>query len=52
MGVDFLIYGSLAKAKDIFPACSMNDAIIAYNMINLGIKPLIKNHPLYKIFKS
>lgn len=52
MGVDFLIYGSLAKAKDIFSVCSMNDAIIAYNMTNLGIKPLTKNHPLYKIFKS
>jgi tetrahydromethanopterin S-methyltransferase subunit H len=52
MGVDFLIYGSLAKAEDIFPVCSMNDAIIAYNMMNFGIKPITKNHPLYKIFKN
>jgi tetrahydromethanopterin S-methyltransferase subunit H len=52
MGVDFLIYGSLAKAEDIFPVCSMNDAIIAYNMMNFGIKPITKNHPLYKVFKS
>jgi tetrahydromethanopterin S-methyltransferase subunit H len=52
MGADFLIYGSLAKAKDIFPVCSMNDAIIAYNMLNYGIKPLTKTHPLYTIFRS
>jgi len=50
MGADYLIYGSAAKAKDIFPVCAMVDAIIAYNARNYGIKPITKNHPLYKIF--
>lgn len=49
VGADFVIYGSLAKAKDIFPVCAMIDAVIAYNARTLGIKPLIKDHPLYKI---
>jgi tetrahydromethanopterin S-methyltransferase subunit H len=50
MGADFIIYGSVAKARDIFPACAMIDAIIAYNARNSGIKPLTKRHPLYRIF--
>ena len=50
MGADFIIYGSVAKARDIFPVCAMIDAIIAYNARNYGIRPLTKNHPLHKIF--
>ena len=50
MGADFIIYGSLAKARDVFPVCAMIDATIAYNARNFGIKPLTKNHPLYRIF--
>lgn len=50
MGADFVIYGSIAKAKDVFPVAAMLDAIIAYNARTFGIKPLTKNHPLYKIF--
>ena len=50
MGADYIIYGSAAKAKNIFPVCAMIDAIIAYNARNYGIKPMTKNHPLYKIF--
>ena len=50
MGADYIIYGSAAKAKNIFPVCAMIDAIIAYNARNCGTKPLAKNHPLHKIF--
>lgn len=50
MGADFIIYGSIAKARDIFPVAAMVDAIIAYNARTFGIKPLTKDHPLYKIF--
>ncbi len=50
MGTNFIIYGSLAKARYIFPVCAMTDATIAYNAKNFGIKPLTKAHPLYKIF--
>jgi tetrahydromethanopterin S-methyltransferase subunit H len=50
MGADFIIYGSIARARDVFPVCAMMDAILAYNAKPLGIKPLAKNHPLHKIF--
>jgi len=50
MGADYIIYGSAAKAKNIFPVCAMIDAIIAYNARNYGIRPLTKHHPLSKIF--
>jgi tetrahydromethanopterin S-methyltransferase subunit H len=50
MGANFIIYGSIAKAKHIFPICAMIDAIIAYHARSLGIKPLVKSHPLYTIF--
>jgi len=49
MGADFLIYGSVAKARDVFPVCAMVDAVIAYNAKSMGIKPLTKNHPLYRV---
>jgi tetrahydromethanopterin S-methyltransferase subunit H len=50
-GADFLIYGPIKQAKNIIPACAINDAIIAYYaMKRFGTKPLVKNHPLYKIF--
>jgi len=50
MGTNFIIYGSIAKARHIFPACAMIDAIIAYRARTLGIKPLVKNHPFYNMF--
>lgn len=50
MGADYLIYGSMAKARNLFPVCAMTDAIIAYNSRNLGTRPSVKNHPLHKIF--
>jgi len=50
-GANFLIYGPLKQAKNMIPACAMNDAIIAYHASRLlGIKPLVKSHPIYKIF--
>ncbi len=50
-GADFLIYGPIKQAKHMIPACAINDAIIAYYCMKcFGTKPLVKNHPLYKIF--
>ncbi len=50
-GADFLIYGPVKQAKSMIPACAVNDAIIAYYaMKRFGIKPLVKSHPLYRIF--
>lgn len=50
-GADFLIYGPIKQAKNMIPACAINDAIITYYaMRRLGIKPLVSDHPIYKIF--
>lgn len=50
-GANFLIYGPLKQARNIIPACAMTDAIVAYYaQRQFGIKPLISNHPLYRIF--
>jgi tetrahydromethanopterin S-methyltransferase subunit H len=50
-GANFLIYGPLKQVKNVVSACAMNDAIIAYYASRmLGTKPLVSNHPLYKIF--
>jgi tetrahydromethanopterin S-methyltransferase subunit H len=50
MGGDFIIYGSAAKASDVFPACAMIDAVVAYNAREYGIRPLTKIHPISTIF--
>jgi tetrahydromethanopterin S-methyltransferase subunit H len=50
MGADYIIYGSVAKAKGIFPSCAMMDAIIAYHAKDYRINPLSKKHPLYRVF--
>jgi tetrahydromethanopterin S-methyltransferase subunit H len=50
-GASFLIYGPIKQAKNLIPACAINDAIIAYYASRrLGVKPLVDSHPLYKIF--
>jgi len=50
-GANFLIYGPLKQARNVIPACAMNDAIVAYYASRkLGTKPLVKSHPIYKIF--
>jgi len=50
-GANFLIYGPLKQARNVIPACAMTNAIIAYNAAKqFGIKPLVSNHPLYRIF--
>jgi len=52
MGADFIIYGSIAKARHIFPACAMIDATIAYTARGHGIRPLTRSHPVYTLFRQ
>ncbi len=49
MGADFIIYGSLAKAPQIFPVCGFIDALISYQARIFGLRPLTRNHPFYKV---
>lgn len=51
MGADFLLYGPISRAPQMFPACALADAYVAYSMRQeFGIGPLTREHPLYKIF--
>jgi len=49
-GANFVLYGPIEGMEATFPACAMADAIIAYNARRFGVRPKVKNHPLYKIF--
>ncbi|MEM2875514.1 MAG: hypothetical protein QXL67_00970, partial [Candidatus Bathyarchaeia archaeon] len=50
MGANFVLYGPIKYADTVYPVCAMADAIVSYNARTLGIRPKVKNHPLYKIF--
>ncbi len=53
MGADFILYGPIEKAEDMYTACSIADAYVAYYMkINERLSPEATDHPLYKIFKT
>ncbi|MHA1711384.1 MAG: hypothetical protein ACTSUS_04880 [Candidatus Freyarchaeota archaeon] len=50
-GADFLVYGPIKQARNVILTCAMNDAVMAYYaMRQLGVRPLVSNHPIYKIF--
>jgi tetrahydromethanopterin S-methyltransferase subunit H len=51
-GSDFILYGSIAKAPDLFPVCAMVDIIVAYiTKQAYGTKILTENHPFYKVLR-
>jgi len=51
MGANFLLYGPLSRAPQVFPTIALADAYVAYSMRQeYGIGPAVKNHPLTKIF--
>ena len=47
-GADFLLYGPIENARDVFPAVSMVDAAYGFKQIQDG-KRLSRDHPLFKI---
>jgi tetrahydromethanopterin S-methyltransferase subunit H len=49
-GANFIIYGSIAKARNLFPVCAMVDAMVAYQARLSGAGPLTNIHPLRRIF--
>lgn len=52
MGADFVYYGPISRAPEIYTACALADAYVAYSMRQqYRIKPLTKEHPLFKIFR-
>lgn len=51
-GSDFVLYGSIAKAPDLFPVCAMVDIDVAYiTRQAYGTKILTNNHPFYKVLR-
>jgi tetrahydromethanopterin S-methyltransferase subunit H len=51
MGANFLLYGPLRRAPEIYPACALADAYVSYSMRQeYGVRPLTNNHPVFKIF--
>jgi len=51
MGGDFLLYGPINRAPQIFPSVALADAYVAYSMKQeYGIGPAVKDHPLSKVF--
>lgn len=51
MGADFMIYGPISRAPEIYTACALADAYVAYSMRQqYRIRPLTNEHPLFKIF--
>ena len=50
-GADFILYGPIASAPWVYPACAAMDAMVDYGGQITGIRAT-KGHPLYKIFRS
>lgn len=51
-GADFLLYGSIANAKWVYPAIATADAMMGYAKKPQGIRVRDKSHPLFKVFKD
>ncbi|MFX0196696.1 MAG: hypothetical protein ACFFCW_11270, partial [Candidatus Hodarchaeota archaeon] len=52
LGADFLLYGPIENAPSVYFYCSLADAYVAFSMRQqFRIKPLTRNHPLFKIFR-
>lgn len=51
-GANFILYGPIEHAKSAYFYCALADAYVAYTLTQeFGIRPLEKEHPLFKIFK-
>lgn len=51
MGADFMLYGPIKRAPEMYIPFALADAYIAYTMRQeYNIKPLTRNHPLFKVF--
>jgi len=52
MGADFVLYGPIDRAPQLYPAIALADAYVAYCMRQeFKMEPLTKEHPLFKVFR-
>jgi len=49
-GSDFILFGPVSRASEVFPVCAMADAIVAYTCRYLGTEIQTPSHPLRRIF--
>ncbi len=53
MGADFLLYGPIKNSYKAYIPCAVADAYVAYAVgQEYGIRPMDKNHPLYRVFRE
>ena len=53
MGANFLLYGPVKNASLIYMPVAVTNAYIAYAMMQEhNIRPMDKNHPLYRVFRK
>ena len=53
MGADFLLYGPIEKAAQVYTTAAVADAFVAYSTRQeYGVAPLVKNHPLSRVFQA
>jgi tetrahydromethanopterin S-methyltransferase subunit H len=50
VGANFVFYGPIRNAPWAFAACAAMDSMIAAGGRSLGIRPVSRTHPLYRIF--
>jgi tetrahydromethanopterin S-methyltransferase subunit H len=49
-GANWLMIGPAEQAEWVFPAVAVTDAYIASAAGDLGTRPLLESHPIYKMF--
>ncbi len=50
MGADFIIYGTVARAPEIFPACAVIDVVMTYDARTMGVRPRSGKNPLKVLY--
>jgi tetrahydromethanopterin S-methyltransferase subunit H len=53
MGANFMLYGPIEEASRMYTPIAVADAYVSYSMTQeYGVKPLVSNHPIYKVFRN
>lgn len=47
---DYVLYGPIEEAPNVFPVCAVADAVVATAVREMGITTKTRDHPLYKLF--
>jgi tetrahydromethanopterin S-methyltransferase subunit H len=50
LGCDYVLYGPIGEAPQVFPARAVADAVVATAVRDMGITTQTRDHPVYKLF--